>query len=113
MLCRQPLLHIRCNRLRALTHIFVGAVKSGVFTNKVLDIEDMVTAGKQCNACPYYAAREISKQASCAIVFTPYNYLLDKRWRSSQNLEVGGNILIVDEAHNLVSFYFIVQNIFQ
>ena len=68
-----------------------------------MDIEDLVTVGKQRAACPYYAARETSKQSDCAIIFTPYNYLLDKRSRHSQNLDVAGNILIFDEAHNLVS----------
>ena len=67
-----------------------------------MDIEDLVMTGKQHSACPYYSAREASKQADCAIIFTPYNYLLDKRSRHSQNLDVAGNILIFDEAHNLV-----------
>lgn len=67
-----------------------------------MDIEDLGTVGLQHNACPYYAAREISKQADCAIIFTPYNYLLDKRSRRSHNLDISGNIIIFDEAHNLV-----------
>ena len=81
---------------------YADAVKQGIFTNKVMDIEDLATLGMQRNACPYYAAREISKQSDCSIIFTPYNYLLDKRARRSHNLEIGGNIIIFDEAHNLV-----------
>lgn len=38
---------------------------------EVLDIEDLVRAGKKRMCCPYYAAREISKGAQ--LVFMPYN----------------------------------------
>ena len=81
----------------------LGAVNNGIFTNKVMDIEDLANIGKQRNACPYYAAKEIAKQANSAVVFTPYNYLLEKLYKRTQNLEVSGNIVIFDEAHNLVS----------
>nr|XP_039264154.1 regulator of telomere elongation helicase 1-like [Styela clava] len=75
--------------------------KAGSFTNEVLDIEELVALGKKRSACPYYAAREQSKEADCGIIFTPYNYLLDRKARRSHNLEVSGNVIIFDEAHNL------------
>lgn len=45
--------------------------------------------------------REQSKEADCGMIFTPYNYLLDRKSRKSNNLEVSGSIIIFDEAHNL------------
>lgn len=51
--------------------------------------------------CIVHIFREQSKEADCGIIFTPYNYLLDRKSRKSNNLEVSGNIIIFDEAHNL------------
>ena len=68
-----------------------------------MDIEELVKVGEKWSTCPYYASRDVSKQPECGITFTPYNYLLNKKSRSAQNLEIAGNIVIVDEAHNLVS----------
>ena len=82
---------------------FLGSIKNGVFTSKVMDIEELVKVGEKWNTCPYYASRDVSKQPECGIIFTPYNYLLNKKSRSAQNLEIAGNIIIFDEAHNLVS----------
>lgn len=45
------------------------------------DLEDLVIAGEQREACPYYAARAMAKVAN--IVFCPYNYLIDPSIRSS------------------------------
>ena len=85
------------------TSLFViDALKDRIFTSTILDIEDLVKVGKKFSACPYYGSREISKLNDCAIIFTPYNYLLDKKSRKAQNLEIAGNVVIVDEAHNLV-----------
>uniref|UniRef100_H2YDL1 Regulator of telomere elongation helicase 1 homolog n=1 Tax=Ciona savignyi TaxID=51511 RepID=H2YDL1_CIOSA len=77
------------------------AKKNNLFTTQVLDIEELVTVGKSRHACPYYSEREVSKQNDCGIIFTPYNYVLDRQSRSANNLEVRGNIVIFDEAHNL------------
>ncbi|XP_078491540.1 regulator of telomere elongation helicase 1 isoform X1 [Ciona intestinalis] len=77
------------------------AKKNNIFTTKVMDIEELVTVGKSRTVCPYYSEREVSKQNECGIIFTPYNYLLDRKSRATNNLEIRGNIVIFDEAHNL------------
>ncbi len=41
----------------------------------VWDIEDFVQGGRQMQACPYYASRNLLEQAD--IIFAPYQYLLD------------------------------------
>lgn len=46
----------------------------------VVDIESLVSMGKQMKFCPYYMSRELKQQAD--IIFMPYNYLLDPRMRA-------------------------------
>lgn len=69
------------------------------FKLDVLDIEDLVTLGKKHSACPYFMTKEIRKGAD--IIFMPYNYLLDPKVRKIHNIELQGNIIIFDEAHNV------------
>nr|XP_046244527.1 Fanconi anemia group J protein [Scatophagus argus] len=63
------------------------------------DIEDLVALGKRLRACSYYAARELLQDAS--IIFCPYNYLLDPMIRESMDINLAGQILVLDEAHNI------------
>lgn len=63
------------------------------------DIEDLVTAGKNQNCCPYFAARDLMLNAE--IIFCPYNYLIDPAIRKSMAINLAGNIIILDEAHNM------------
>lgn len=67
--------------------------------NPVLDIEDLITAGKKNTCCPYYAARSLKSRAD--IIFTPYNYLIDPKTRRIHGIEVTNNVIIFDEAHNI------------
>lgn len=53
--------------------------------------------------CPYYMAKELKTNAD--IIFMPYNYLLDARARGAHGVELQGNVVIFDEAHNVVSFF--------
>ena len=46
-------------------------------------------------------SRELKNEAD--IVFLPYNYLLDPKSRKAHGVELNNNIVIFDEAHNLVS----------
>ncbi|KAK2149282.1 hypothetical protein LSH36_457g01025 [Paralvinella palmiformis] len=69
------------------------------FVNTVMDIEDLVQLGEKHKCCPYYMARELKTEAD--IIFMPYNYLLDPKSRKAHGVELQGNIIIFDEAHNL------------
>ncbi|KAM6110729.1 Fanconi anemia group J protein [Pterocles gutturalis] len=63
------------------------------------DIEDLVSLGKRLRACAYFAARELMVGAD--IVFCPYNYLLDPQIRESMEINLKGQVVILDEAHNI------------
>jgi len=51
------------------------------------------------SACPYFLSRALSKHAE--LIFAPYNYVLDPSIRNALDIELEGNIVILDEAHNV------------
>ncbi|XP_046892366.1 Fanconi anemia group J protein [Hypomesus transpacificus] len=63
------------------------------------DIEDLVRLGGRLRSCSYYAARELMQDA--LIIFCPYNYLLDPLIRESLEINLKGQIVVLDEAHNM------------
>lgn len=85
--------------------------------NQVHDIEDLVQVGKDINACPYYASRKAAEDAEvifgkfssnfcrpllkCAFL-VPYNTLLHKSTREANGIRLKNNVVIIDEAHNLL-----------
>ncbi|XP_011637697.1 Fanconi anemia group J protein-like isoform X2 [Pogonomyrmex barbatus] len=75
--------------------------KEPVFSqlNSPWDIEDLISFGKNKRLCPYFGARSLMVQAD--IVFCPYNYILYPEIRESMQINLRGNIVILDEAHNV------------
>ncbi|CAO3660492.1 unnamed protein product [Umbelopsis vinacea] len=67
---------------------------------KVRDIEELVDVGKNLNTCPYYGTRQTIKPAQ--LVTLPYQHLLHKATRESLGISLKNNIVIIDEAHNLI-----------
>ncbi|KAI9209497.1 Asp-Glu-Ala-Asp/His box polypeptide 11 [Polychytrium aggregatum] len=66
----------------------------------IRDIEDLVELGRRTNICPYYGAREAAKTAE--IVTVPYNLVLQRSARESSGIRLKGNVVIFDEAHNII-----------
>ncbi|KAN0087763.1 Helicase C-terminal domain containing protein [Tylopilus felleus] len=64
------------------------------------DIEDLATAGKNAQTCPYYGSRKAIPQAE--LVTLPYNLLLQKSAREALGIDLSNQIVIIDEAHNLI-----------
>lgn len=70
----------------------------------VMDIEDLVTMGKQHKVCPFFYTR--SKVEEAELILLPYNYLFDKDSRTTTLSDIPWDnaVIIFDEAHNLESF---------
>lgn len=67
---------------------------------KIRDIEDLAGLGRRLEVCPYYASR--STVPSSEIVTLPYPLLLQKSARETLKLILKGQVIIIDEAHNLM-----------
>lgn len=65
------------------------------------DIESLVQTGQESRTCPYFGSRRAIAQAQ--LVLLPYNLLLQKTARESLGIDLTDQVIIVDEAHNLVS----------
>ncbi|KAK0648307.1 DNA repair helicase [Cercophora newfieldiana] len=64
------------------------------------DIEDMHQIGKGLQVCPYYASRTAIPGAE--VITLPYPLLLQKSAREALGIELEGNVVIIDEAHNIM-----------
>ncbi|XP_022666099.1 Fanconi anemia group J protein homolog isoform X3 [Varroa destructor] len=63
------------------------------------DIEDLKGVGQERTLCPYYWSVQLAETAD--ITFCPYNYILDPTVRKAVQINLSGNIVILDEAHNI------------
>lgn len=71
-------------------------------SGEVWDIEELYNRGKSHNGCPYYASTELYKQAK--IIFCPYSYIVDKTVREAAGINIKGDIVVFDEAHNIETY---------
>ncbi|KAK5993076.1 ATP-dependent DNA helicase chl1 [Cladobotryum mycophilum] len=67
---------------------------------RIPDIEDLHQLGKSLSVCPYYASRTALPGAE--IITLPYPLLLQKSAREALGIKLEGNVVIVDEAHNIM-----------
>ncbi|KAF6339189.1 DEAD/H-box helicase 11 [Rhinolophus ferrumequinum] len=67
---------------------------------EVKDIEQLVTLGKEAGACPYYGSRFAIPAAQ--LVVLPYQMLLHAATRQAAGIRLQGQVVIIDEAHNLI-----------
>ncbi|KAI0827672.1 DNA repair helicase [Trametes gibbosa] len=65
------------------------------------DIEDLFLTGQTADTCPYFGARRAIPQAQ--LVLSPYNLLLQRTAREALGIDLTGQVVIIDEAHNLTS----------
>lgn len=65
------------------------------------DIEELIVSGQASRTCPYFASREAISQAE--VVTLPYNLLLHRDARDALGIDLTNQIIVVDEAHNLIS----------
>ncbi|THV04455.1 DNA repair helicase [Dendrothele bispora CBS 962.96] len=91
----------RCPHLPPLEEEF----RMNDFRDQILatpkDIEDLATAGRLSDICPYFGSRRAIPQAE--LVTLPYNLLLQKSSREALGIDLSNQIVIIDEAHNLIT----------
>ncbi|KAM3870578.1 ATP-dependent DNA helicase DDX11 [Diretmus argenteus] len=82
---------------------YVGATALQQLRDEVLgavhDIEQLVSMGRKMNSCPYYATRLAVPPAQ--LVVLPYQMVLHEATRRASGIQLKGQVLIIDEAHNL------------
>ncbi|KAM9579659.1 ATP-dependent DNA helicase DDX11 isoform 2-T2 [Guaruba guarouba] len=67
---------------------------------EVKDIEQLVALGRETKACPYYGSRYAISAAQ--LVVLPYQMLLHERTRNAAGIKLKDQVVIIDEAHNLI-----------
>uniref|UniRef100_A0A8C4QHC2 DEAD/H (Asp-Glu-Ala-Asp/His) box helicase 11 n=1 Tax=Eptatretus burgeri TaxID=7764 RepID=A0A8C4QHC2_EPTBU len=67
---------------------------------QIRDVEETCTRGRELSACPYYTSR--SAVPAAQLVVLPYQSLLHGPTRRAARLSLRGQVVIVDEAHNLM-----------
>ena len=85
----------------------VASLADRILAN-VQDIEQLVASGRKLTACPYYATRRAVPMAE--LVAMPYNILLLKSAREAVGLKLEGNVVIIDEAHNLLEAIGVIHS---
>lgn len=66
----------------------------------IRDIEEIVQLSQDLKTCPYYSTRKSVEDGQ--VILVPYNSILHRSTRLSSGINLKNNILIVDEAHNLL-----------
>ncbi len=83
------------------TNIYVTAkTDANLLQAEIRDIEQLVTVGHELKACPYYGVRYAIPSAQ--LVVLPYNTLLHAPTRAAVGVQLRGNVVVIDEAHNLL-----------
>lgn len=66
------------------------------------DIEELTNLGSRHGACPYYASHELYQNAR--LILCPYSFLVDPIVRAARGINLSGDIVILDEAHNIENY---------
>ncbi|KAH9980199.1 helicase C-terminal domain-containing protein [Lactifluus volemus] len=67
------------------------------------EIEDLIAAGQASHTCPYFASREAISQAEFYRLSPALQPLLHRDAREALNIDLTDQVVVIDEAHNLIS----------
>ncbi|WKY00801.1 hypothetical protein Q1695_015100 [Nippostrongylus brasiliensis] len=84
--------YYKCTSIEELSDEILASSLSS--TNEVVD------RGKQLTACPYFSTR--LSLPLCQLVLLPYQVILHASTRAAWGIELKGNVVILDEAHNVL-----------
>ena len=65
-----------------------------------MDIEDLVKLSLEEKSCAYYSSRAAASDSQ--LIMVPYQILFNKATREQCGIDLKDNIVIIDEAHNLL-----------
>uniref|UniRef100_A0A674BQM0 ATP-dependent DNA helicase DDX11 n=1 Tax=Salmo trutta TaxID=8032 RepID=A0A674BQM0_SALTR len=82
--------YVGAQGLQTLRDAVLGAVR---------DIEQLLSLARETRSCPYYATRLAIPPAQ--LVVLPYQTVLHEGTRRASGVQLKGQVLIIDEAHNL------------
>ncbi|PFH53881.1 hypothetical protein AMATHDRAFT_186475 [Amanita thiersii Skay4041] len=103
--CREMLNDPEGKRCPYLPTLDNGETRMIEFRDQILaspkDIEDLAELGRIAGTCPYFGSRRAIPQAE--LVTLPYNLLLQRSARDALGIDLTGQVVIIDEAHNLIS----------
>lgn len=66
------------------------------------DIEELSNLGERIGGCPYYASHELYQSAR--LILCPYSFLVDPIVRDARGINLSGDVVILDEAHNIENY---------
>ncbi|KAJ2041514.1 ATP-dependent DNA helicase chl1 [Coemansia sp. S2] len=75
----------------------------------IMDIEELAKEGWRRCTCPYYGDRASINGAQ--VVALSYNTLLLRSARQALGISLTGNVVIIDEVHNLVDTILAIHSI--
>uniref|UniRef100_A0A3Q2DTL7 DEAD/H (Asp-Glu-Ala-Asp/His) box helicase 11 n=1 Tax=Cyprinodon variegatus TaxID=28743 RepID=A0A3Q2DTL7_CYPVA len=87
--------------LRSRPHSLTSALQQmrDEVLGTIQDIEQLLKIGKELHACPYYSTRLAVPPAQ--LVVLPYQMVLHEATRRAAGVQLKGQVVIIDEAHNL------------
>uniref|UniRef100_A0A1I7TMF7 DNA 5'-3' helicase n=1 Tax=Caenorhabditis tropicalis TaxID=1561998 RepID=A0A1I7TMF7_9PELO len=74
---------------------------NGVLANKFKTSLELKNQGNSSQGCPYFATRKAIPQ--CQLILLPYQVLLHEGTRNAWGINLKDNVIILDEAHNVLS----------
>ncbi|CAI5446543.1 unnamed protein product [Caenorhabditis angaria] len=79
----------------------IEEIVNGILADKLRKTGEVTNYGARNQGCPYFATRKAIP--TCQIILLPYQVLLHNSAREAWGIELKENVVILDEAHNVLN----------
>ncbi|CAB3403194.1 unnamed protein product [Caenorhabditis bovis] len=79
----------------------IEEIVNGILANNLNNTFKVIKHGKNYTGCPYFATRK--SIPLCELVLLPYQVILHGPTRQAWGIELDGNVVVLDEAHNVLN----------